>query len=269
MFRKKSALVSVLIILVFAMSTMAVFAEDEKPELIVTLNSDGSSSMMFVAKLDPEEIDSTIAYYNQLFFAENYTVEKSEDGSSMVITNNFPVDKGYNVDLTVLGGGEESFVSFEELFVNRYGFKNTTFNAEERPAGTEYFKITIITPVRASKSNADTQEDGGKKHTWVISSGRKNIMTLSFKTYNMVPLISALFGIVLLAVLIYLIATDKKKNKDYSYVSDESLSEDEEITEEPQDEEIEEMIEQLDFEVDSSNGESDSGDEDEDNQEEE
>lgn len=216
MIKRIMAIVAVLSMLILMLSSMTAFCEEGEefvPKLTFKLNADGTTYMTFVQAIDEESADEEISGAKQSLGARGFDVEKGENPTSIVITKTYTVEEGYIIDFSLFGSGESGFVNFDDLFVNRYGIKNNFFNSENSPEGQTYFSVTIETPVRATYSNATTRDNTGKINTWQIVSASKNEINLTFKRYNVIPLISTIFGLAILLVLIYLVISSNRKNK--------------------------------------------------------
>ncbi|MDR0405448.1 MAG: hypothetical protein LBH54_01500 [Clostridiales bacterium] len=216
MVKRLMAAVAAVAILVLTFGSAAVFGEGETPavpSLTFTLNADGTTSVKFIQEIEGENADETITRIEENFTQDGYTVTRQENPTAVAISKTYPADKGYFLDLTLpYGLGESSFVQFTDFFSNRYGIKSTAFNTEQNQEGRTYLTLTIETPVKPAFSNAATRDATGKINTWEIISASTNEINLTFKKYNIIPLLSTIFIAVLVLALICVGLTAKKRN---------------------------------------------------------
>lgn len=217
MIKKFFALITAVSLMFILITSIPVFSQPEDssmpvPEINMVLNSDKSSTMTFTVLIEDEDPASFIDYYAQGLNPDGYEVKLSEDETSMVISKTFPVEDGYLIDLTLYGIGKLEFVAFREFLTTRYGIKNSTFNSEKEQPGDPFLILNIKTPVGASNTNATLVQNGRRNNTWHIVPGSKNEINLTFKTYNVIQLITTIFVLAILILLAYVILTNKKRN---------------------------------------------------------
>lgn len=220
MIKRFFAVTAIVSMMVLMLGSITAFCEEETvPKINMKLNTDGSSSMTFNVLIEDEEPESFVEYYSQALNPDGYDVSLSEDRTSMIVSRTFPAEDGYLVDLSLYNVGKLEFVVFRDFFTTRYGIKNSTFNAENEQPGNTYLILSVETPVGAANTNAVIRDNNGKVSTWKIISGSKNEIYLTFKTYNVVPVISTIFGLAIILLLAYLIVTNKRRNENSSLAS--------------------------------------------------
>lgn len=260
MSKRVLAVAALLSVIIFAFGGFTVYCEVENavPQLNIKLNEDGSTYVEFIQQIEEEGADATIEQITQFYGEQGYNVQKTENPVSVVLSKTHPVEDGYFLDLSLpYRLGKINFVLFKDFFVDRYGINNTSFDTENQPEGQSFLSLTIETPVRPTYSNAALRDESGKINTWNIVSASKNEINLTFKKYNIIPIITTVFGVAVLAVLIFLIVTTGKKNKAVLPEGSEALLEGDENAEGEEQEytEIENPVDEIEFdaeEVDSA-----------------
>lgn len=212
MIKRIVATLCFLLIVMLCAGSIVAYCDETPPQIDIKLNPNGSTSMVFNLTLQGGNVSQLAEIYKATFEENGYTVEIDESRNSMQISQDFPQEKGYFLDLSFFGVRNIEFVEFKDLFSTKYGVKTKLFNMEDQEPGTVNYKISIEPPVKAKLSNATVRED--KKHTWEITTGEKNEIVLSFKNINIIPLISTLFAFVILLILIIFAFANTKKKQD-------------------------------------------------------
>ncbi|NLB81450.1 MAG: hypothetical protein GX800_07565 [Clostridiaceae bacterium] len=210
MIKKIASFFCIMSVLVVVLGGTFVYAEELPPLINTTLNPDGSTAMEISLTIQGEDPAQMAEMYRQSFEQGGYTVDYNAVQNVITISQQFPVEDGYFLDLSAFGVGRVDFVEFKDLFSTKYGVKTSALNSEkDQEQGNIYFKVGINTPDKPSFSNATIKD--GNYHLWEISSGNKNQINLVFKKINIIPLMSTIFVVLILVVLLYFVVDSRRR----------------------------------------------------------
>ncbi|MCK9478310.1 MAG: hypothetical protein M0R40_02270 [Firmicutes bacterium] len=212
MIKRIAATMCFLIVVTIFAGGAVIYCEEQPPEIYIKLKDDGSTGMTLNLTMQGGDVAQMADIYRMTLEDNGYTVDFDEGENTMNISQDFPVEDGYFLDLLFFGAGRIEFAEFKNFFSTGYAIKTTVFNQKNSEPGQVRLKLNIETPVKAKFSNAIIREK--RNNLWEIASGQKNEISMGFKKINTIPLVSTLFAFIILILLVVFAITNTKKQAD-------------------------------------------------------